>query len=531
MLKNIVTQILILFITIAILNDSLIYAANRVALVIGNSDYISSPPLKNPVNDALDMQKVLKQVGFDVILRTNANKGQMLQAIDEFSAKLKHSQVGLFFFAGHGMQVKGDNYLIPIQAHITSETDVEYAAVNAGRVLGKMENAGNPMNIVILDACRDNPFKRSFRTSQKGLARMDAPVGSILAYATAPGSTAADGSGRNGIYTKNLIKNITQKGVSLNDVFMEVRKGVLSDTNGKQVPWEESSLTGRFYFTKPFAQASPAPVRRDIYTDPVTGMEFIWIEGGCYQMGHTEVGKQYLIKKFGWETYNKYYTVELPRHKVCVNGFWMAKYRVTNEQYRQFKPNHNSKTYQGIDLNGANQPVVYVSWNDAREYIKWLNRKTGQQFLLPTEAQWEYACRAGTDTVHYWGDNENNACQYANVPDRTAKQIWPGWAIFNCTDGYAGTAPVGSFAPNNFGLYDMLGNVSGWCEDVYDFKAYSKHAANNPLITSGGKYHIIRGGSWSSLPANIRSANRDWKEPGSTINWLGFRLCSAQVRQ
>ena len=158
----------------------------RVALIIGNGAY-KAGPLKNPANDARDMAAALKSVGFEVILRENAGLRAMNEAIDQFWQNLKRGGVGLFFFAGHGLQVGGENFLVPVDAKIALEKDVQYECVNAGKVLGRMEDAGNGLNIVILDACRNNPFARSFRSDSRGLAKMDAPSGSLVAFATAPG--------------------------------------------------------------------------------------------------------------------------------------------------------------------------------------------------------------------------------------------------------------------------------------------------------------------------------------------------------
>jgi cyclophilin family peptidyl-prolyl cis-trans isomerase len=219
----------------------------RTALVIGNSEYTSSP-LKNPANDAADMASALRDSGFDVLLRINASQRTMEKAINVFGKKLRNGGIGLFYFAGHGIQVEGSNYLLPVDADIETESDVKYEAVDAGRVLGKMEDAGNDLNIVILDACRNNPFARSFRSLDKGLARMDAPTGSFVAYATAPGSVAADGDGRNGIYTQYLLQYMREPNLSVERVFKKVRLAVIHDTAQKQTPWESSSLVGDFYF-------------------------------------------------------------------------------------------------------------------------------------------------------------------------------------------------------------------------------------------------------------------------------------------
>lgn len=219
----------------------------RTALVIGNAEYRVSP-LRNPVNDARDIAATLRSAGFDVTLKLNATLRDMEDAVRIFGKKLRNGGVGLFYYAGHGIQIRGSNYLVPVGAVIESESDVKYGALDAGLILGKMEDAGNKMNIIILDACRNNPFARSFRSANKGLAKMDAPRGSLIAYATAPGSVAADGTDGNGIYTKHLIKNIRTPGLTIEEILKRVRVAVVAETGEKQIPWEASSLMGDFYF-------------------------------------------------------------------------------------------------------------------------------------------------------------------------------------------------------------------------------------------------------------------------------------------
>lgn len=224
---------------------------NRLALVIGNADYKTSP-LKNPVNDARDISGILEKLDFDVIYRENASQREFEEAIREFGNRLRQmGGIGLFYYAGHGVQVRDDNFLIPVDAQIYQETDIKYEAIHAGRILDAMYNASNRMNIVILDACRDNPFARSFRSTAQGLARMNAPTGTLIAYATSPGNVAADGDGRNSFYTKHLLRQMPDPSLSIEKVFKNVRVGVITETNKRQVPWESSSLTGDFYFNSP----------------------------------------------------------------------------------------------------------------------------------------------------------------------------------------------------------------------------------------------------------------------------------------
>jgi hypothetical protein len=241
-------------------------AEQRVALVIGNGHYKDSP-LLNPVNDARAVADALGRAGFRVVEKENVGRAEMQVALRDFGDALKGGGVGLFYFAGHGVQAKGRNFLIPVDASIEREDEVAYNSVDANQVLDKMEAAGNRLNIVILDACRNNPFGRSFRSSGAGLAQMEAPVGTFIAFATAPGSVASDGQGKNGLYTQHLLRAMLRPGVKIEDVFKDVRAGVRRDSQGRQVPWENTSLEGDFVFVprppvRPAAAAAPAPERK-----------------------------------------------------------------------------------------------------------------------------------------------------------------------------------------------------------------------------------------------------------------------------
>ena len=219
----------------------------RVALVIGNAAYQGSSTLRNPVNDAHAMSDALNGLGFQVIEVTDASQKEMNRAITTFGSKLNAETVALFFYAGHGLQVKGRNYIIPVDAQIETESAVASESVSVDTVLEQLN--ASPISIVVLDACRNNPFERSFRKmGGGGLAQMDAPMGSFIAYATAPGKTAADGDGKNGLFTQELLKQINEPGLSLESVFKRVRASVSSKSGSAQMPWDSSSMTGDFYF-------------------------------------------------------------------------------------------------------------------------------------------------------------------------------------------------------------------------------------------------------------------------------------------
>ena len=229
----------------------------RIALVIGNSAYKFAPPLPNPANDAKLIAETLRGLGFDVIERIDADRETIQLATFELQDRLiaaSEDSVGLFFYTGHGVQVGGENYLIPLGADIKKEREVAINSVSASFILKQMEFAENAMNFVILDACRNNPFPASTRATTRGLARMNAPTGSLVAYSTGPGEVAVDGLGDNSPYVLALSQAMQTPGVPAELMFKRVRESVLEATNKKQTPWEESSLMGgEFYFTPPRA--------------------------------------------------------------------------------------------------------------------------------------------------------------------------------------------------------------------------------------------------------------------------------------
>jgi TolB-like protein/Flp pilus assembly protein TadD len=254
----------------------------RLALVIGNGNYAKNS-LANPVNDAKSIEEALKGIGFEVLRFDNLGQKEMARAIDDFGNNLRNYDVGLFFYAGHGVQSKGFNYLIPVDARLFSESDVEYSCVRADRVLGKMEDAKNKINLVILDACRDNPFERSWTRTAKGrgLATMTAPVGSVIAFATSPGNTASDGTGKNGLYTSGLLTYVSEPGITAMQMFQKVTAYVFKKSDKQQLPWVSTSLTGDFYLvpgsgkadntevlSRPDTKISTANVERSIVVLP-----------------------------------------------------------------------------------------------------------------------------------------------------------------------------------------------------------------------------------------------------------------------
>jgi uncharacterized caspase-like protein len=233
-------------------NEIIDVSQKRIALIIGNADYQHSTMLKNPTNDSKAMAEELTKLGFAVSHIENGNRIQILKAISNFGDKLsiEKNTTGLFYYAGHGMQVKGKSYIVPVDANIEKEVDVLSFCIDLESLMANLEEAGNNMNLIILDACRNNPFGRSFRsTAGNGLGTIATqPKGTFVAFATSPGMVASDGDGLNGLYTQELIKNLKIPKLKLEDVFKLVRLGVTNTSKDQQIPWENSSLIGDFYF-------------------------------------------------------------------------------------------------------------------------------------------------------------------------------------------------------------------------------------------------------------------------------------------
>ncbi|GAB6039517.1 caspase family protein [Endothiovibrio diazotrophicus] len=249
-------------------------AGDRVALVVGNSEYMHAPFLPNPANDALDIREKLTSLGFDVKLIQDASRTQLEDAIRKFSKALRGSSVGLFFYAGHGLQVHGENYLVPIDAALMDEADIQFETVSVDVVMDQMERDSR-ISLVFLDACRDNPLAnklaRSMGTSRstsvaRGLGQIEAGMGTLLAYSTQPGNVAVDGDGRNSPFTAALLEHIGEGGLEVRQLLTRVRADVIKKSNGKQIPWDHSSLVDDFYFSQ----------KKDSAQSTVTAEKYFW---------------------------------------------------------------------------------------------------------------------------------------------------------------------------------------------------------------------------------------------------------------
>jgi formylglycine-generating enzyme required for sulfatase activity len=536
----------------------------RVALVIGNGAYAKGR-LKNPPNDARAMAAALRELDFEATEVIDADKVKIQRAIRDFGKRLKETGgVGLFYYAGHGVQVGGHNYLVPLGAEteVEKEEDVDLYCLDAETVLKQMEGAGGRVNIVIMDACRDNPFSRSFsRDGAGGLAEIKAPSGTLIAYATDPGKTASDGDGDNGLYTQELLARMRQPGLRIEDVFNLAGAEVERKSGRKQQPWISSKLRGAFYFKPPVEAVNPS-TKTDRPVDPRTAEQEAWetvkdstdpedfreflrnfpnggyagtakvklrkLEASVKSSTSTPTGPETSSRppvskpaapspgtqiegaagiklvfipagEFQMGSENGV-SDEKPVHRVVIpEPFWMGKYEVTQAQWESVMGNNPSR------FKGQNLPVETVSWDECQEFIRKLNAKgDGNTYALPTEAEWEYACRAGTKD------------DYAGSSLDTL-----GW--YNKNSGNQ-THPVGQKQANAFGLHDTHGNVWEWCADWYDGNFYKRSRATNPTGPESGQYRVLRGGSWFFNADYCRSAFRYGNTPTERNNYNGFRI-------
>jgi len=554
-------SIILIFCTI--FNCSVAIATQtRVALVVGNGAYKTFPQLKNPTNDASDIAKKLSGFNFDVEILVDIDKRSMEEAITRFGNKLRQKDaVGLFYFAGHGVQVNGYNYLIPIGAQIADESDVIYEAVDANRVLSKMELAKNNLNLLILDACRNNPFPGVSRSASRGLAKMNAPRGSMILYATSPGMTAIDGdvNSRNGMFTGKLLTAMNQPGLKIYEVFQQTALAVDKASQSKQIPYIEGVILGDFYFnnkvisntqadpdlstTEPnamskrqeisfwesidntpskegyklylnqyptglyrslaqfkidqiYKQPTRKPVSSLTNVDPnqapiisVNSIEkqldlkFSKISAGCFKMGSNYATSD-----------------QKPVHEVCLEkDYWISKYELTQAQWKKI-----TGTNPSYFKNNPDNPVEQISWNDIQNFLAQLNKNSSYLYRLPTEAEWEYACK-GNNFYVYCGNN-----------DELDSLAWHGG------NTEFKTTKIGQKMPNQFDLYDMNGNVSEWVADKYG--SYPNGKSIDPKGSLTGKNIIIRGGGWNDSIQINTSTYRQNASPNTKSPYHGFRL-------
>ncbi len=560
-LQGLVGHFTAAFIAVCLCLCTLQVQAARLALVVGNDDYQNVERLKNAVNDAGLMAGTLRKAGFDVGEHLNLNRNRLYDVIDAFQKRIGKGDEVVFYFSGHGVQLDNDPMLLPIDILANDDRKLRREALPLLYVQDAVKDAR--VSLLVIDACRDNPFPRQgTRTigETRGLKPPDVVKGQAVILSAGRNQKALDTvpgepGQRNGLFTHEFVRVIATPGLDVRSALNKIRDEVedkAAKANHQQRPSLIDDLRGNFYLmaslkpepstTNQAAQADPEleawdlTKRRDTVaayqayinshpTGRYAGTARVAIEGlqptlvaarrivtstpavpstiicsYCPEMVEIPAGSFMMGS-------NGRYVDEMPLHRVEIGRFELGRYEVTQGQWRAVmgsNPSAFSSCHDGC-------PVEKVSWNDIHEYIQKLNQKTGLQYRLPSEAEWEYAARGGTRSNYWWGDDigRNNA----NCDGCGSK--WD-----NKT-----TAPVGQFNPNGFGLYDLNGNVWEWVQD-YWHADYSLAPTDASAWETGKEqmYRVLRGGSWNSIPTSLRSAIRVRYSPDVRYETIGFRL-------
>lgn len=582
-------------------------AERRVALVIGNGSYAKVPKLANPTNDAGAIEALFKAAGFNKVVRAdNLGATQMRRALRDFSNEVQDADMAVVFYAGHGMEMNGTNYLIPVDAVLERDIDVADETVSLDRINQVLEQAKR-LRLVILDACRDNPFVRSMRRTLAGRAigRGLAPVevattDTLIAYAAKAGSTAMDGDGANSPYTAALVKHLATPGLDVRLALGRVRDEVLRTTSRRQEPFVYGSLGGtevqliaaprQPVLTSPTvvggappsaaaeawnqiketsdasvleafvarfndtffgdlaksrlatmrreqqrlallqkqdedlkrAEAAAAEAKRkaeeearkgDLVASLTPGSgrsarncplcpEMVVVPAGHFTMGgqndsiSVSINYQLAVGRFA-VTRGEF---EAFVNETGYNTHPGCSHRMNSGIFAdwKFKSDHSWRKV-GFEQTDRH-PVVCVSWDDANAYVNWLSGKTGLSYRLLSDAEREYATRAGTITLYWWGNLITSA--QANYNGHIYR-----------TGGTVGqfrqrTVPVDSFAANPWGLYNVHGNVWDWTEDCWNAGNSGNPGNGIPRTNGDCGRRVIRGGSWEDVYGHLEAADR-----------------------
>ena len=535
----------------------------HVALVIGNAAY-GQNPLVNAVNDARLVATTLREGGFDVVYAENARREELAAAVNKFSRKLEWGVIAVVYFCGHAIQYQNRNFLVPIDAKIATETDVRREAFDLDLITDSLIVVRPTGSVVILDASRANPWQRLVTDRIRGLAPQQPLQGVAFIYPAAPGKIVAESPHGAELFAAELVKAMRIPGLTFDGVLRRTRSAVTSATGGQQVPWQSAVPSNALVITptrKPGAsvgQVGPlhsaddaiesgfwntirnsqtsADVQAylDAYPDgqyaglararlkqiesmgqdepPGAGgraakpggqtairdcpqcPELVLIPGGTFQMGSIEM-----------------FSFEGPVHRVSIGApFYMGQREVTFEEWDacaaeggcQYRPSDRG-------LGRGRRPVTDVDWNDAKQYADWISTKTGHAYRLPTESEWEYAARAGSNTIYPWGHSvEQDRANCLGCNHEPLNQA----------------IKTGSFPPNAFGLFDMAGNAAEWVEDCWNETYRGAPTDGSAWTKPDCRERVLRGGSFNNDPRYLRSAARFKYDYDVRFYTNGFRV-------
>ena len=501
--------------------------AARRALVIGLDDYQHIAKLKNAGADAEAMAAAFRQAGYDDVQVVRDKPLRQLQAeIRSFKMRITANDEVVFAFSGHGVQLGGTNYLLPTDVGAQNEEQVKDEALSLSKLLEDLRERKPRFTLAIVDACRDNPFASAGKAiGSRGLTGVAGANGQMVIYAAGEGQRALDRLGpgdavKNSLFTRVFLQELKQPGASIREVLYRVRDQVaeLAEiVKHEQVPAVYDQVRGTYYFLPPVpgavvvaqsAAALPAPAftppapaglaAGQVVKDCADCPEMVAIPAGSFDMGSDDGPSN-----------------EQPVHRVAVQALLLGRTEVTQWQWQAVmgsNPSHFSQCRNDC-------PVERVSWDDAQAFLRKLGQKTGLRYRLPSEAEWEYAARAGTRSAYWWGDQASH--EYANYGTDVCCD-----GLVQGRDRWVYTAPVAQFPANGFGLHDMHGNVAEWVQDVWHGN-YAGAPTDGSAWTAGGNQaqRVLRGGGWDDIPRFLRSATRNRHAPvGRIIDFTGFRI-------
>ena len=515
----------------------------RIALIIANEAYASANlgRLPGTQRDAALMRTALQRSGFTVTALNNLNRTQMRDAIRNFARQLGaagSNGVGFFYYSGHGISEDphGRNYLIPVDADISAITDLPIEAISLNEQLESIELAHARATIIVIDACRNTPM--TFSRGGRGLAPVDAGTDTLIAFSTQPGETASD----DGLYARVLSQELVRPGADSAGVFQRVQSSVAESTQRRQRPRYDNGLLAPVVFvpgtpppvSAPVASAPP-PVQtappstnnassaaqtaliaaqsgRDVnertFTDRLaSGAACAFcpamraIPSGAFLIGSpdNEPGRE---------------PDESPRRQVSIRAFAASAMEIQVQEWNACVDAHACSP---AIAPGRGTPAVGMNWDEAQAYARWLSAQTGQHYRLLSESEWEYAARAGSTTMFWWGP--------------TASHDWANYGADQCCsalaqgrDRWTDAAPVAQFPYNRFGLFDTAGNVWEWVQDCYASNYQALPVDGRAYETRSCRQRVVRGGSYGRTPQSLRSADRTGDSPGDRKEYRGFRV-------
>jgi formylglycine-generating enzyme len=558
----------------------------KVALLVGVNRYraraFADRPLDYAERDVSELKAVLEKQGFDVRILTGsgATKKGIVDALDALLLGRAADDLVLLAFAGHGVQMplvddqrrpilddrgreQSDAYYCPIDAQYGRADSM----ISLTRLFERLKFEGG-INLVLADACRDDPEAaklRGLRSLSGNELNGRMPKNSAIFFSCAADQQAREtdkAGGGHGVFFHHVIEGLRGAAadretgeVSWGDLTLYVQRNV----NRRAIEWfpEEARAKGNRLQTPHVLSnivdnplLAKVDLRRLSFAESI-GIKIVPIPAGEFWMGSSPEQVEQTLKLFSYVK-KEHLADEQPRHRVRITKIQgLSAHEITVGQFRKFVEETGYKTEAEGDGKASygfdgdknafvadpkytwrtlgfeqsdDHPVVLVSWNDATEFCRWLSQKDGRTYRLPTEAEWEYCCRSGSETLYVNGDDPERLAKVGNVADARFKTRIPKYLSIAADDGFVFTAPVGRFEPNKWGLYDMHGNAAEWCLDFYDAGYYKDSVGENPRGPSAATTRVIRGGGWNRPGRFCRSAYRSWLAPENRNFTLGFRV-------